>query len=109
MEGVEDLGHHAHQISTSFEHASKVLPDYELTPKRAWISERTLGLITQRKVKHNEGDYAEVKDLHKLVRASAKQYRQKFMDGELSAGGWKAIRWLRTAPPNKYASIHVYS
>ena len=105
MGNIEDLGHHAQQIAASLDHATQVLPDFEVVPKRAWISETTLGLISQRKVKHIGGDHSAVKGLHKQVRASAKKDKQKFLDNEVLTGGWQAIKRLRMVPAKKYATI----
>ena len=39
---------HAQQVTEAFQHAASTLPQYEVLPNKPWISEGTLGLISQK-------------------------------------------------------------
>ena len=71
-----DIEEHAKSINVVFDHASQVLLTFEVSPKRPWISQKTLDLISKNSVARREGNYSVENQLAREVRASAKVDRK---------------------------------
>ena len=100
-----NIEEHAEFINAAFHHASTTLPSFEVSPKRPWISQKTLDLISKRGVARREGNYTVEKQVNREVRASAKADRKAFLEAELAGGSWKSIQRLRKGPGKKYTGI----
>lgn len=100
-----NLEDHAQYINNAFDSASNVLPRLEAQPKRPWIFQHTLELITKRNLARGEGRYPSEKVLKRQVRTSAKKNWKDFLQKELAHGSWQSIHRLRKGPTKKYAGI----
>lgn len=103
--GAHNLDEHEQQISRAYKGASSTLPCCVAKPKKPWISDHTLGLITERNTKRRIKDCAGEKILHKKIRDSAKMDRRRYLHDELASGGWAAIKRLRKGPRKQCANL----
>ena len=82
-----------------------LLPEFEASPNRPLISQKTFDLISKRSVARREGNYSVENQLAREVRASAKADRKSFLEVELAGGSWKSIQRLRKGPGKNYNGI----
>ena len=81
-----------------------VLPRLQAQPKRPWISQHTLELITKRNLARGDGRYPLGKVLKRQVRTCAKTDRKNSGE-ELADESWQSIYRLRKGPTKKYVGI----
>ena len=86
------------QIDASFTTAAEKIPDAAIVPRRPWISEETVQLISDRAAARAGGDHALEKLLHKAVRRSAKIDKGRWLDDSVANGSWRNVRNLRKPP-----------
>ena len=95
-------------INCSFASAGKaVLPVSPMQPRRPWIRQATLDLITARSSARISGDYETEKKLNKDIRRAAKVDRAEWLNSLVASGSWDGVRRLRKAP--KAARSYVQS
>ena len=75
--------------------ASDHVPLLSATPRRPWISSRTLFLIEQRNEARVRNSREDVQALNKQVQISARADRKRWLDEAIENGGWQAVRALR--------------
>ena len=71
------------------------IPRYSVKPSRPWISESTLQLLARRGRFRTEGDMAQVAELNREIRKTARHDKRAWLDEQLQMGDWSAITNLR--------------
>ena len=98
-----NLDEKAENVQKAMRAPSSVAMNEERTARRPWISRCTLRLIEERELcrKLGSADADVERNLHRRVRASVKQDRKQWLEGEMHGGPWSAVKALRKGTAKK--------
>ena len=82
------------------------IPKRKQLPRKPWITEDTLKLISDRSLCREAGDLARVADLNKQIRKAAKKDKRAWLDEQLASGDWRPITNLNK--PFRGATVRLY-
>ena len=99
---ADTLDSHAKHITDAMVYAAETIKNSGREPNRPWISQATLDLLNKR---DGAGNPLEAHNLTKLIKASVKRDKKKWLDLQLVGGKWNAVRALRKGPPKKPIQI----
>ena len=81
----------------AFKVSGDVVPETCRVSRRPWISQCTLDLTHQRSQARLENDQGKQRDLHRMVRRSAKADKAKWLNDCIQAGTWDDLKLMRKA------------
>ncbi|CAE7228886.1 Klhl22 [Symbiodinium sp. CCMP2592] len=81
------------------------IPKYQFAPRKPWISQSTLDLITRRGVLRSQGDLQQVAEYNKDIKRSAKRDKKNWLEEQLQSNSWEPIKQLKKSLPTKMVRL----
>ncbi|CAE7263960.1 unnamed protein product [Symbiodinium natans] len=81
------------------------IPKYQFAPRKPWISQSTLDLITRRGVLRSQGDLQQVAKYNKDIKRSAKRDKKNWLEEQLQSNSWEPIKQLKKSFPTKMVRL----
>lgn len=106
MEGSEDVSKTWDLLREVFVQAmDEHIPKYQFAPRKPWISQSTLDLITRRGVLRSQGDLQQVSEYNKDIKRSAKRDKKNWLEEQLQSNSWEPIKQLQKSLPTKMVRL----